>query len=124
MSSSVTSTPIYDSIMSSLAATFPSAMHISAINESSGHNVPSGSESHFCVTVVDASLEDLKRIGRHRLINSALRDELNGGLHALRIVAKSESEWEKLNDEERENISGVPPSCRGGDGSLSKKKAE
>jgi len=116
------STPIYDSILSSLSTTFPSALHISAVNESSGHNVPAGSETHFLVTVADASLGGLSRIKRHRAINTALKGELEGGVHALRIVAKSEEEWEKLNDEEKGEVGGKAPSCRGGDGSLPSKK--
>merc|ERR1712079_445650 len=53
--------------------------HLEIINESYMHNVPRGSETHFKV---------VKLIGRHRLVNDVLSQELQSGVHALSIVAK------------------------------------
>ncbi len=55
------------------------------------------------------------------MINSILAEELEGPVHALSIVAKSPSQWEKLAQQHNgaENITITPsPNCRGGDGSL------
>ena len=113
-------TPIYDAILTSLHASFPTALHLSATNESSGHNVPPNSETHFLVTVVTPAFDGVSRLGRHRAVNDALRGQLEdgGGVHALRIAAKSGEEWEGLAEDEREAVAGKAPSCRGGDGSL------
>ena len=48
------------------------------INESSGHNVPKGSETHFKVVVVSDSFDGQMLIARHRMVNEILADELSG----------------------------------------------
>ena len=62
-------------------------------NESSMHNVPRGSETHFKVVVVSAAFEGLARVRRHQLVYETLADELGGGLHALAITAQTPIEW-------------------------------
>ena len=52
--------------------------HLEVINESSGHNVPAGSESHFKVVVVSERFAGQAPLERHRLVNTALADELAG----------------------------------------------
>ena len=42
-----------------------------------------GGESHFRLYVVSAKFEGLSRVARQRLVNSALREELKGPIHAL-----------------------------------------
>ena len=54
-------------------------------NESSHHQVPTGSETHFKVIVVTAEFNDRRPIARHRLINTLLAQEFNSGLHALSL---------------------------------------
>ena len=66
---------------------------IEIINESSKHNVPPDSESHFKVLVVSEMFESLSLIQRHRLVNSALKEELSGPIHALSIQAMTPSQW-------------------------------
>jgi len=52
-----------------------------------GHNGHTGrDETHFCVTIGSDIFEGKSRVAIHRLINAALKDELDSGLHALRIV--------------------------------------
>lgn len=48
------------------------------LNESSGHNVPKGSETHFKVVVISDAFDGQKLIARHRMVNSILADELSG----------------------------------------------
>ena len=45
-----------------------------------------------------------------------LKEELDGPIHALSIVAKSPSQWEKMITAGKDIPS--TPKCRGGDGSL------
>jgi BolA protein len=86
--------PVASAIEQKLMAAL-SPMHLQVLNESSGHNVPPGSETHFKVIVVSDAFEGKKLIDRHRIINSALADELKGGVHALSIVAKVPAQWEQ-----------------------------
>ncbi|KAJ6818391.1 putative sufE-like protein 1, chloroplastic/mitochondrial [Iris pallida] len=52
----------------------------------------SGGESHFNVRVVSEGFRDMSLVERHRLVYDILRDELESGLHALSIVAKTPEE--------------------------------
>lgn len=78
-------------------------------NESSQHNVPDGSETHFKVTIVTSHFEPLSRIARHRLVNSCLTNEFNTGLHALSLHLYTPSEWEKRGEMVQKS-----PNCKGG----------
>lgn len=51
-----------------------------------------GGETHFRVYIVSAAFEGKSRIERHRMINSALASELEGGVHALAIKAQAPGE--------------------------------
>ena len=53
-------------------------LHLEVTNESHMHNVLPGSESHFKLIVVSETFEGLRLVGRHQLINAALKDELTG----------------------------------------------
>lgn len=84
-------------------------LHLEVINESSNHNVPEGSESHFKVVVVSPVFTEKNLLARHRLINATLSDELNGLIHALAIHTYTESEWK-----EESNGAPMSPPCLGG----------
>ena len=51
-----------------------------------------GGQTHFRITVVSARFTDLSLVKRHRLINEALAEELQGPIHALAIKAMSPDE--------------------------------
>merc|ERR1712037_1041798 len=89
--------------------------HLELLNESSGHNVPAGSETHFKVLVVSQSFDSVRLVDRHRMVNDALSEELSQGLHALSIVAKTEEQWRKMLEDGRAAVEGSPQ-CRGGFG--------
>lgn len=77
-------------------------------NESGGHAVPPGSETHFRVAVVSSRFEGLSPLERHRLVHAALAEELAGPVHALAIQARTPAQW-------RENPQlAVSPPCLGG----------
>ncbi|MBI1366862.1 MAG: BolA/IbaG family iron-sulfur metabolism protein [Alphaproteobacteria bacterium] len=46
-----------------------------------------GGESHFRVTIVSTAFEGMSRIARQRAVNTALKDELAGPVHALAMTA-------------------------------------
>ena len=77
--------------------------------------------------VVSKKFDEVKTpIQRHRLVNSALAEELAGPVHALSIIAKTPQQWNKMVEEVGDSGSVViPPSpnCRGGDGSLPPKNS-
>ncbi len=49
-------------------------------------------ETHFRLTVVSARFSGMTLVNRHRLINEALAEELQGPVHALAIKALSPDE--------------------------------
>lgn len=101
--------PVQRSIEAKLASDFAPVEHLSVVNESSGHNVPKGSETHFKVVVVSASFQGMKPLEKHRKVNDALEDHLtNQGVHALSIVAKTPEQWAKSSA-----VAPSPP-CHGG----------
>ncbi|KXJ08904.1 bolA-like protein DDB_G0274169 isoform X2 [Exaiptasia diaphana] len=85
--------------------------HMEVINESYMHNVPKGSETHFKVVVVSALFQDKPLIQRHRMVNDVLKNELESGVHALSIQAKTPTQWEASGH--KVNMS---PPCLGGAG--------
>uniref|UniRef100_A0A1D1Z5M2 SufE-like protein, chloroplastic n=1 Tax=Anthurium amnicola TaxID=1678845 RepID=A0A1D1Z5M2_9ARAE len=52
----------------------------------------SGGETHFNLSIVSKEFEGKSLVKRHRLVYNLLQDELQSGLHALSIVAKTPSE--------------------------------
>jgi stress-induced morphogen len=83
--------------------------HLEVINESGSHNVPPGSESHFKVVLVSDDFWDKKLVERHRAVNKALAEELDGPVHALAIHAYTGDEWRK-----RRGDAPMSPPCMGG----------
>lgn len=81
-------------------------------------NRPANSETHFKVIVISPSFQGKTSIAKHRLVNNVLKDELDGPVHALSIVALTPEKWAEKGEEV-----GASPSCRGGDGSLPRKNA-
>ncbi len=59
------------------------------VNESelhAGHrNSPNTGESHFRVLIVSPMFAGVSRIGRHRMVNDAIAEELKKGIHALAL---------------------------------------
>lgn len=82
---------------------------LDVINESTNHNVPAGSESHFKVVLVSADFDGKSLLARHRLINKILADELKNKIHALAIHAYTEKEWQEKNAQAPKS-----PPCLGG----------
>jgi BolA protein len=83
--------------------------HLEVHNESGGHNVPAGSESHFKVTLVTEGFAALGLVARHRRVNDVLRAELAGPVHALAIHTYTPDEWRR-----RFGAAPMSPPCLGG----------
>jgi len=79
------------------AAFSPRALRV--VNEShlhEGHaNSPGSGESHFSVLVVSDAFDGKSRLQRHRMVNKALAEELEGGVHALAIRAMTPAEYDE-----------------------------
>ncbi|MGH6814132.1 MAG: BolA family protein [Hyphomicrobiaceae bacterium] len=77
-----------------MAALTPARLEI--VNEShlhSGHaGSPESGESHFRILIVSDLFMGKSRVERHRMVNTALAEELAAGLHALAIVAHAPNE--------------------------------
>jgi BolA family transcriptional regulator, general stress-responsive regulator len=82
--------------------------HLQVVNESSSHNVPPGSESHFKVVVVSDQFNAKNLLARHRMINQILADELKSQIHALALHTYTAAEWQ-----EKQAVPQSPP-CLGG----------
>ncbi len=83
--------------------------HLEVINESHRHAVPANSETHFKLLVVCSEFEGMSLIKRHRMLNGLLKEELEGGVHALALHTLTPEEWEKKQGKVAES-----PKCLGG----------
>jgi BolA family transcriptional regulator, general stress-responsive regulator len=83
--------------------------HLRVDNESGGHNVPPGSETHFKVVLVSDEFAGHRLLARHRLVNETLAEELAGPVHALAIHTYTATEWRS-----RFGEAPMSPPCLGG----------
>ncbi len=71
-------------------------VRLDVINEShmhAGHrSSPGTGESHFRVLVISAKFAGKSRVERHRMVNAAVAELLQGRVHALAIRALSPEE--------------------------------
>lgn len=81
-----------DRIEAVLGSALP-LLHLEVTNESHGHHVPAGSETHFKVVLVSTDFEQQSRVARHRRVNALLADEFAAGMHALAIHTYTPAEW-------------------------------
>ena len=72
--------------------------HCEVLDESSGHNVPIGSETHFKLVAVGDVFNQKSRIQRHRMLNAMLQDEFEKGMHACSMHLFTPEEWEASNN--------------------------
>ncbi|MEM7195910.1 MAG: BolA/IbaG family iron-sulfur metabolism protein [Pseudomonadota bacterium] len=98
---------LQNSIEKKLSALEP--FHLEVINESHQHNVPPNSETHFKVIIVSDKFEGAGLVGRHRMVNAQLAEELAGGVHALALHTMTPDEWF-----EKGGSSPDSPDCLGG----------
>lgn len=87
-----------------------SPLHMELVNESSMHNVPQGSETHFKLLIVSQAFEGLGRVQRQQKIYSLLKEEMGEIIHALSQRVLTPQEWKTLGG----NVSISSPQCLGG----------
>lgn len=85
----------------------PSLLEV--VDESHAHSVPEGAQSHFRVIVVADCFEGKQLVARHRLVNTALAEELSGPIHALALQTHTPAEWAERGGQARHS-----PPCMGG----------
>jgi len=83
--------------------------HLQVINESSGHNVAPGSETHFRLLIVSSVFEGLSAVKRQQHIYQLLADELAGEVHALSMQTLTPEQWQQ-----DQTLTQSPP-CLGGE---------
>ena len=70
---------------------------LEVVNDSHRHaghaSSPGSGESHFSVKDVAPAFVGKSRVERHRMVNAALADLLQGKVHALAIQALAPGEW-------------------------------
>ncbi len=80
--------PVGTTLRQKLEAAFQPAF-LSVIDESNQHHGHAGShpsgESHFRIRIMADALAGKSRVEQHRMINTALADELKSRVHALAI---------------------------------------
>jgi BolA protein len=72
---------------------------LSIVDESHLHAGHAGSrpggETHFRVTLVSNAFAGKSRIERHRMVNSVLKEELAGSVHALAVHPSAPGEGDR-----------------------------
>jgi len=86
-----------------------SLQHLEVVNESSNHNVPANSSTHFKVTMVSPDFDGKGMVARHQLAYKVVAEELQGEVHALALHMYTELEWQKKN-----GSAPLSPPCMGG----------
>ena len=84
-------------------------VHLDVANESSQHNVPANSETHFRVVLVSEQFEGLRKVGRHQRVYQVLAAQLEGPVHALALHTYTPAEWQA-----RQQEAPGSPACLGG----------
>ena len=82
--------------------------HLEVINESHGHSVAPGSETHFKVVVVSGEFTGVGAVARHRRLYQILSEELRNGVHALALHTYTPAEWQLTGQ------APLSPPCLGG----------
>jgi BolA protein len=67
--------------------------HLEVRDDSAQHAVPKGSESHWALLIVSGAFEGQSRVARHRAVYGALTEELESGIHALKLETFTPGEW-------------------------------
>jgi len=71
-------------------------IYLKVINESSHHEAPVETETHFKVIIISDEFSNQIFISRHREIYNLLAQEFKDGLHALVLHTYTQKEWKDL----------------------------
>ena len=67
---------------------------LDVVNESSQHNVPPDSETHFKVVIVSEQFVGRRKVARHQQVYGAVSELLAGPVHALALHTYTPEEWQ------------------------------
>lgn len=81
---------------------------LNVVNESHMHGGPA-TDSHFNITLVAATFDQLSLVKRHQHVYGLLSEQMAAGVHALALHLYSPPEWQ-----ERDQSSPDSPDCKGG----------
>lgn len=81
---------------------------LDVVNESSQHNVPPDSETHFKVVIVSEQFVGQRKVARHQQVYGAVSEQLAGPVHALALHTYTPEEWQLQGN------SPQSPNCMGG----------
>ncbi len=81
---------------------------LDVVNESSQHNVPPDSETHFKVVIVSEQFAGQRKVARHQQVYGAVSEQLAGPVHALALHTYTPEEWQMQDN------SPQSPNCMGG----------
>lgn len=70
------------------AALQPTALELRDISHTHAGHAGAGIETHFTLKIESPRFAGLSRVQQHQLVNAALADEFESGLHALAITTK------------------------------------
>ena len=68
-------------------------LFLEVLDESHGHNVQEGAESHFKVVMAAEVFDGMSMVKRHQSVYGILSEELAGSVHALALHLYTEGEW-------------------------------
>jgi stress-induced morphogen len=84
-------------------------IHLELRNESPDHGLPREAEKHFRAVIVSTRFAGLERVERHRLVHTAVAEELRTHVHAFAVQALTPEEWAAKGGETLSS-----PPCLGG----------
>ena len=96
-----------DTIQEKLQAAF-NVSYVQVEDESHGHNVPAGAQSHFKVILVTDDFTQMNKVKQHQAVYKVLNEELAGSVHALALHTYDVAAWEAT------EAAPVSPDCMGG----------
>lgn len=71
-------------------------LHLDIENESHNHS-GNRENSHFRLVIVSNEFEGKRLIGRHRMVNTLMAEELANEIHALALHTFTPQEWDERN---------------------------
>lgn len=81
---------------------------LDVVNESSQHNVPPDSQTHFKVVIVSEQFVGQRKVARHQQVYGAVSEQMAGPVHALALHTYTPEEWQVQDN------SPQSPNCMGG----------
>jgi BolA family transcriptional regulator, general stress-responsive regulator len=72
------------------AALQPTLLEVRDISHLHAGHAHAGVETHFTVKITSPHFKGLSRVAQHQLVNAALKDEFENGLHALALTTSAE----------------------------------